>query len=209
MELVKQTVEEFVKITASDAPAPGGGSISALAGALAAALGQMVANLTVGRKKYAAVDEEMRQLLPELARQQQALLEAVDEDSRAFDQYMDALSMPKDTQEQQEARKNAMQAGLKAAAQVPLGVAQRVQTLFPALELVVTKGNANAVTDGMVATMMARTAILGAVYNVRVNLRSIQDEAFTAALAQQCQRCQQEALGWERKILATVPFSNF
>lgn len=209
MELVKQTVEEFVKITASDAPAPGGGSISALAGALAAALGQMVANLTVGRKKYAAVDEEMRQLLPELARQQQALLEAVDEDSRAFDQYMDALSMPKDTQEQQEARKNAMQAGLKAAAQVPLGVAQRVQTLFPALELVVTKGNANAVTDGMVATMMARTAILGAVYNVRVNLQSIQDEAFTAALAQQCQRCQQEALAWERKILATVPFSNF
>lgn len=209
MELVKQTVEEFVKITASDAPAPGGGSISALAGALAAALGQMVANLTVGRKKYAAVDEEMRQLLPELARQQQALLEAVDEDSRAFDQYMDALSMPKDTPEQQEARKNAMQAGLKAAAQVPLGVAQRVQTLFPALELVVTKGNANAVTDGMVATMMARTAILGAVYNVRVNLQSIQDEAFTAALAQQCQRCQQEALAWERKILATVPFSNF
>lgn len=209
MELVKQTVEEFVKITASDAPAPGGGSISALAGALAAALGQMVANLTVGRKKYAAVDEEMRQLLPELARQQQALLEAVDEDSRAFDQYMDALSMPKDTQEQQEARKNAMQAGLKAAAQVPLGVAQRVQTLFPALELVVTKGNANAVTDGMVATMMARTAILGAVYNVRVNLQSIQDEAFTAALAQQCQRRQQEALAWERKILATVPFSNF
>ncbi len=209
MELIKQTVEEFVKITASDAPAPGGGSISALAGALAAALGQMVANLTVGRKKYAAVDEEMRQLLPELARQQQALLEAVDEDSRAFDQYMDALSMPKDTPEQQEARKNAMQAGLKAAAQVPLGVAQRVQTLFPALELVVTKGNANAVTDGMVATMMARTAILGAVYNVRVNLQSIQDEAFTAALAQQCQRCQQEALAWERKILATVPFSNF
>ena len=209
MELVKQTVEEFVKITASDAPAPGGGSISALAGALAAALGQMVANLTVGRKKSAAVDEEMRQLLPELARQQQALLEAVDEDSRAFDQYMDALSMPKDTPEQQEARKNAMQAGLKAAAQVPLGVAQRVQTLFPALELVVTKGNANAVTDGMVATMMARTAILGAVYNVRVNLQSIQDEAFTAALAQQCQRCQQEALAWERKILATVPFSNF
>lgn len=209
MELVKQTVEEFVKITASDAPAPGGGSISALAGALAAALGQMVANLTVGRKKYAAVDEEMRQLLPELARQQQALLEAVDEDSRAFDQYMDALSMPKDTPEQQEARKNAMQAGLKAAAQVPLGVAQRVQTLFPALELVVTKGNANAVTDGMVATMMARTAILGAVYNVRVNLQSIQDETFTAALAQQCQRCQQEALAWERKILATVPFSNF
>ena len=209
MELVKQTVEEFVKITASDAPAPGGGSISALAGALAAALGQMVANLTVGRKKYAAVDEEMRQLLPELARQQQALLEAVDEDSRAFDQYMDALSMPKDTPEQQEARKNAMQAGLKAAAQVPLGVAQRGQTLFPALELVVTKGNANAVTDGMVATMMARTAILGAVYNVRVNLQSIQDETFTAALAQQCQRCQQEALAWERKILATVPFSNF
>lgn len=209
MELVKQTVEEFVKVTASDAPAPGGGSISALAGALAAALGQMVANLTVGRKKYAAVDEEMRQLLPELARQQQALLEAVDEDSRAFDQYMDALPMPKDTPEQQEARKNAMQAGLKAAAQVPLGVAQRVQTLFPALELVVTKGNANAVTDGMVATMMARTAILGAVYNVRVNLQSIQDETFTAALAQQCQRCQQEALAWERKILATVPFSNF
>ena len=209
MELKNLTVTDFLNITASDAPAPGGGSISALAGALAAALGQMVANLTVGKKKYAEVEGEMAQIAKELAPIQQALLTAVDEDSKAFDKYMAALALPKTTDGEVAARKQAMQDGLKEAAQVPLGVAKKVLTLFPTLEKVVTRGNSNAVTDGMVGTMMARTAVLGAVYNVRVNLMSIQDQAFTAAMGDACRQCQQEALAWAQKILKTVDFSEF
>ena len=91
MELNQLRVSEFAQVTASDAPAPGGGSVSALAGALAAALAEMVAHLTAGREKYAAVQEEMQPLLEELPALRGKLLEAVDRDSRAFDRYMDCL----------------------------------------------------------------------------------------------------------------------
>lgn len=125
----------------------------------------------------------MQPLLEELPALRGKLLEAVDRDSRAFDRYMEALAMPKATPEEQTARKAAMQEGLKAAAQVPMEVAETVASLFPALETAVRKGNPNAVTDGMVGTMLARTAVLGALFNVRVNLDSIHDPDFTAAMA--------------------------
>ena len=137
MELNQLRVSEFAQVTASDAPAPGGGSVSALAGALAAALAEMVAHLTAGREKYAAAQEEMAALLEELPPLRQKLLCAVDRDSRAFDRYMEALAMPKATPEEQAARKAAMEEGLKEAAQVPMEVAETVASLFPALETVV------------------------------------------------------------------------
>ena len=113
MELNQLRVSEFAQVTASDAPAPGGGSVSALAGALAAALAEMVAHLTAGREKYAAAQEEMAALLEELPPLRQKLLCAVDRDSRAFDRYMEALAMPKATPEEQAARKAAMEEGLE------------------------------------------------------------------------------------------------
>lgn len=209
MELIAQTVSDFTAITASDAPAPGGGSISALAGSLAAALGQMVLSLTLGRPKYAQAEPELAPLVSPLRDAQAVLLRAVDEDSNAFNQYMAALSLPKTTEEEIAARKAAMQEGLKTAALVPLGVAERVAALLPLLEKVVTLGNPNSVTDGMVAVMMARTAVLGAIFNVRVNLQSIRDEAFCAQLEARCAACQQEAQTMEAKILRQVPFSQF
>lgn len=209
MELIAQTVSDFTAITASDAPAPGGGSISALAGSLAAALGQMVLNLTLGRPKYAQAEPELQPLVSPLCDAQAILLRAVDEDSNAFNQYMAALSLPKTTDEEITARKAAMQEGLKNAALVPLGVAERVAALLPLLEKVVTLGNPNSVTDGMVAVMMARTAVLGAIFNVRVNLQSIRDEVFCAQLEARCAACQQEAQTMEAKILRQVPFSKF
>ena len=124
MELVKLPVEEFAALTGSAAPAPGGGSVSALCGALAAALGEMVAHLTAGKEKYAASQEEMEVLLNECPPLEKRLLSAVDEDTRAFDRYMSALSMPKATEEEKALRKAAMQEGLKAAALVPLSAAE-------------------------------------------------------------------------------------
>lgn len=208
MELKDLTVTGFCDITASDAPAPGGGSVSALAGTLAAALGEMVARLTVGKEKYAQVQPEMELLLEELPPVRQRLLEAIDRDSRAFDRYMAALTLPKGTPEEKEARKNAMQEGLKEAAQVPLEVARAAVSLFPALELVVTRGNSNAVTDGMVGTMLARSAVLGALFNVRVNLGSIHDAAFVEALDRETRTLQEQALRWERQILGQTELAG-
>ena len=190
MELNQLRVSEFAQVTASDAPAPGGGSVSALAGALAAAL------------------EEMAALLEELPPLRQKLLCAVDRDSRAFDRYMEALAMPKATPEEQAARKAAMEEGLKEAAQVPMEVAETVASLFPALETVVLRGNPNAVTDGMVGTMLARTAVLGALFNVRVNLDSIHDSHFTAALAARADAAQELALSWEKRILSPIALAG-
>ena len=118
-ELIALSVKDFASLTASNAPAPGGGSVSALCGALSAALCEMVANLTVGKEKYAAHEDAMQAILTELSSVRNALLRAVDEETRAFDKYMAALSIPKGSEE----RKAAMQEGLKEAALVPLGVA--------------------------------------------------------------------------------------
>ncbi len=208
MELKNLSVTEFAAITASDAPAPGGGSVSALAGSIAAALGEMVARLTVGREKYASSQAEMEKIIEAFPPVREKLMNAVDEDSKAFDQYMAALAMPKTTDEEKSARSAAMQEGLKAAARVPLGVAQAINMLFPSLEKAVTIGNPNAVTDGMVGTMMARTGILGALFNVRVNLESIKDEAFVAELSAETDKLQQSAAEWERKILSQVKLSR-
>lgn len=208
MELKNLSVSEFAAVTASDAPAPGGGSVSALAGGIAAALGEMVARLTVGREKYAASEAEMQVIIDTFPAVREKLMNAVDEDSKAFDQYMAALAMPKSTDEEKAVRSAAMQEGLKAAARVPLGVAEAINTLFPCLEKAVTIGNPNAVTDGMVGTMMARTGILGALFNVRVNLASIKDEAFVAELSAATDKLQQSATEWERRILSQVELAR-
>lgn len=200
-DLKDYTVEGFVDITGSDAPAPGGGSVAALAGALGAALAGMVANLTIGKKKYADAEEEMKEIAPKAAELQKELVACIDRDSSSFNLYMDALGLPKDTEEQKAVRKQKMQDGLKAAAQVPLECAQTAAKIFPLAEAVVQRGNKNAVTDGLVASMMARTAVLGALLNVRINLGSIKDEAFVADLAAKCDALEHEAVESEKKIL--------
>lgn len=206
--LIDRTVTDFAAVTASDAPAPGGGSVSALSGALAAALAEMVANLTVGREKFAAAQGAMQNLLEAVPTVRQGLLEAVDEDSAAFDEYMAALALPKGTEEEKEIRKNAMQEGLKQAALVPLRTARLAASLFAHLDAAVKCGNPNAVTDAMVATMLARTCVLGAVFNVRVNLASIRDETFVRRLSEECAELQCAAESAERTILRTVPISQ-
>lgn len=208
MELNKMSVWEFAEVTASPAPAPGGGSVSALAGAFAAALAEMVAHLTAGREQYAGAQTEMAYILDELPSVRRRLLYAVDRDSRAFDRYMAALALPKETEEERMARTCAMQEGLKEAALVPMEVAETVASLFPTLETVVRKGNARAVTDGMVGTMLARTAVLGALFNVRVNLESIRDSDFTAALSARADAAQELALSWEKRILSPIALAG-
>ena len=143
------TVQEFAMQTASNEPVPGGGSISALAGSLAAALTEMVAGLTIGKKKYAEVEEEMKAAIEPMHAICEHLLDDIKRDSESFDLYMQALTLPKETEEEKAARQEAMQNGLKAAVAVPLSVAKRAYEIMPYAEVMVTKGNKTAVTDAL------------------------------------------------------------
>ena len=206
-ELKDLTIEDFAKVTASDAPAPGGGSVAAAAGSLAAALAEMVANLTIGKEKYAEAENEMRELAEKGQAIREKLIADIQRDSSSFNLYMAALRMPKDTEEEKAARREAMQRGLKEAAVVPLSVAETAAEIFPLAEAAVARGNANAVTDGLVSAMMARTAVLSALLNVKINLNSIKDEAFRADMEKQVKGLEKTASEYEAKILKSSELS--
>lgn len=209
MENLKNlTVEQFVSLTASDAPAPGGGSVSALAASLGAALAEMVANLTIGKEKYADVDAQMHDVAAQAAQLRTELVEAIHKDTESFTAYMTALKMPKDTEEQKTVRRNAMQAGLKEAAVVPLEVAKTAVKIFSLAQQVVTSGNPNAVTDGLVAAMLARSAVLGALLNVKINLGSIKDQEFVADLTAQVKQLEKQAITLEKQVLDASELTN-
>lgn len=179
MELITLPLDKFVAATASGEPVPGGGSISALCGSLAAALGEMVAHLTIGKKKYAEVQPEMEKIVEKISPAVGLLLRAVDLDSQAYDLVFKAYKMPKETDEEKTARTDAIQQALKHAATVPFTVARITASFLPDIFTVAEKGNQNAITDAYVATLCARSAILGACANARINLSSITDTEFT------------------------------
>ena len=196
-KLKEMSVAAFVDLTASDAPAPGGGSVSALFGALSAALTGMVAGLTVGKKKYVEVDAEMREIATAAEALKKELVEEIDRDSDSFNEFMAAMALPKNT-----ARKAAMQNGLKSAAKVPCHVAETAARIFPLAKAVVERGNTNAVTDGLVAAMAARTAVIGAGLNVKITLSSIEDEDFVAEYSARVAALEERAIAAEREIFA-------
>ena len=200
--LTELTVKGLLAETAGDAPVPGGGSISALNGAIAAALAEMVVNLTIGKKKYADVQDEMAEIAKSAAALQKELVLDVDRDSEAYDGVAQAFKLPKETEEEKAIRSAAIQENTKKAALVPMEVARRASALLPAIEAVVARGNQNAVTDGCVAMMCARVAVVGALFNVRINLTSIKDEEFVARLREEADRLEADILAREAAVIA-------
>ena len=178
MELRKLTVEGFINETASSSPAPGGGSVAALNAASSAALIAMVADLTIGKEKYKASEEEMKDIAAKAGALKDQFLSLIDEDSNAFNKIMAAFKLPKDTDEAKKARSAAIQEATKGAALVPFKVGETANSLFALAEAVILRGNPNAVTDGAVAAMNARAAVRGAFLNVKINLGSIKDQVF-------------------------------
>lgn len=204
MNLQDLAVKEFIdKVTGND-PVPGGGSVSALNGSLAASLAAMVANLTVGRKKYAEVNDEMEELSARLTGLSAQLLNDVDRDAEAYDRVFAAFKLPKETNEEKAVRTEAIQRETKYAAEVPMEVARTAHAMLPLIDTVARKGNSNAVTDACVAMMCARTAVLGALLNVRINLTSITDEAFVKEMSAEAERLERETLAAEQQVLEYV-----
>jgi formiminotetrahydrofolate cyclodeaminase len=179
-KLVDKAVTNFLDELASKAPAPGGGSVAALSGALGAALVSMVCNLTLGKKGYDDVQDDIEELLAKSESLRQELTILLDEDVKAYGGYSAAAKMPRATADEKAERAVAMQAALKVATDVPLSIAEagvKVMDLcMPAAE----KGNKWAVSDAGVAILMAEAAVRGAALNVLINLGSIKDEEFAA-----------------------------
>ncbi|OQY57448.1 MAG: methenyltetrahydrofolate cyclohydrolase [Desulfobacteraceae bacterium 4572_88] len=198
------SIREFMAETASKSPTPGGGSVAALSGAIAASLSEMVANLTIGRKGFDAVAEEMQAIAANASEIRDRLTADIDRDSEAFDQVMVAFRLPKDTSDEKETRTQAIQYAMKHATMVPLEVAERAFELMGLAGKVVTLGNKNALTDGAVGVMMARTAVRGALFNVRTNLTSIRDENFVREISQKADALTSLADAREKEILAHV-----
>jgi len=167
----------FVSSVASSTPTPGGGSVAAHVGALGAALAQMVAGLTVGRKKYAAVEAEMKQVGLEAAELGNALAALVEADARAYTAVSDAYKLPKEPEDAAVMRSAAIAEALLGAARVPLDTARACARVAELAATVAVKGNSNAVSDAGVAALLAEAACRGAAYNVRINIAAMDDRS--------------------------------
>lgn len=206
MKLQDLDIKGMLAKTAGSDPVPGGGSISALLGSLAAALGEMVTGLTIGKKKYAEVEDEMKKLAPAFAKAQTFFLDAIDHDADAYDIVFQAFKLPKETVEQKKARSAAIQEATLKAAIVPLETARVAVAMMPDIAVVAEKGNQNAVTDACVAMMCARTAAFGAILNVRINLTSLKDSATVEKLSKECDHLHDEAARMESALLNSLKF---
>lgn len=206
MKLQDLTIKEFLEKTYGKDPVPGGGSVSALCGALAASLGEMVTALTIGRKKYADVEEEMLRYAPQMEEARRKFLDFIDEDADAYQKVFNAFKLPKETEEEQALRNRMIQETTLEAALVPLKVAETAVGIMDNIFQIGSKGNRNAVTDACVAMMCARTAAWGAILNVRINLGGLDDKDKVKELENKCMALHDEAQVKEAALLDTVTF---
>jgi len=202
--LANLKITEYLSKAAAGTAVPGGGSVAALNAALAASLTEMVANLTVGKKGYEAVEEDMKDLAGKAAQLRSTLTAAIDKDAEAYTEVMAAYKLPKATGEEKALRKQEIQDAIKHAALVPLEVAKEALQVLDLAGRAIRKGNKNAASDGAVAAMNARTAALAAIYNVKINLSSIKDDAFVEKLAQEVEDLQNQAAEKENEALSYV-----
>ena len=183
-----ESLNGFVASVASSAPVPGGGSVVALVGSMAAALAQMVSGLTVGRKKYAAVDVEMKELGLRASHLVRRLAELKDEDAAAYALVSEAYKLPKETPAESTKRDQAIQAALMKAAEVPLETARWCSEVATLAAICAEKGNTNAASDAGVAALLAEAACRGAAYNVRINVSAMPEKAAGSKLAEEAAR---------------------
>lgn len=178
MLLIDHTIKDFALLLGSDAPAPGGGSTAALEGVLGASLLKMVGALTSGRKKYAEHQAFVEELIKEAEEIQAEFLLVIDEDTEAFNQVSAVFSMPKGTDEEKSARKEAMQNGLKACTKTPYKMMKLCQRAIDLTALAVDKTNTNTASDLGVASLSLKAAVQGAWLNILINIGGIEDTAF-------------------------------
>jgi glutamate formiminotransferase/formiminotetrahydrofolate cyclodeaminase len=202
--LVKMNVREFCNETLSDSPAPGGGSVAALMGALGASLGGMVANLSAGKRGW---DDKLEYFSNWAVKAQQLkdeLLSLVDEDTAAFNKVMDAFALPRESAEEKEARSAAVEEATKHAAEIPLKVMETASKSYELLSAMLEKGNPASISDVGVGALATRACIDGAAMNVRINLATLNDEKFRSALLEKLRRISADSEAQFKRIIQVV-----
>ena len=198
------TVKAFADMTASESPAPGGGSVSAYLGALGSALGTMVANLSATKKGWESRIDEFSEWAEKGQVIKDKLLKAVDDDTVAFNRIMSAFSLPKNTDEEKKTKKNAIHNATIAAIEVPYKVMQLSFESMQLIKAMAENGNPNSVSDAGVGALCARSAVLGAHLNVKINAAGLSDKSSIQAILDDAEKIEKQAIELENKILAIV-----
>jgi formiminotetrahydrofolate cyclodeaminase len=206
--LIQKPINDYVAQVASKEPTPGGGSVAALAGSLGSALTVMVGNLTIGRKVYNELADDVKELMSrnfnELNESIERLNSIVDEDTKAFDKVMEALKLPKETDEQKKIRSNAIQEGYKVALEVPLKCAEECYKVLKLQKVFADYGNVNAITDVGVGALLAATGLEGAILNVKINLSSIKDLEFKNKIEERINTLMAEGMKLKDELMEIV-----
>lgn len=206
--LIDGSIRDYIDKVASKEPTPGGGSVAALAGSLGSALTAMVGYLTIGRKMYEELGEEIKKEMDhnfeELKKSIEELNKIVDEDTKAFDKVMEAFKLPKETEEEKKIRSEAIQEGYKVALAVPLRCAEECFRVLELQKVFADHGNVNAITDVGVGALLAATGLEGALLNVKINLLAIKDEQYKAEMEEKVDKLLKEGTKLKEELLETV-----
>ena len=202
--LVDLKVTDFLNKVAGSDPVPGGGSVAALNGAIASALAAMVAGLTSGKKGSEDPGEIMKHIQTLALTQKTGFVVDIDRDSEAYNKVFDCFKLPKSTDEEKKIRSAAIQEATKFAALVPMQVARNAYELMGIIADVAKMGNRNAVTDACVAMISARSAVLAALMNVRINLGSLKDRTFVEQLQSEADELERKACIKEKELLDAI-----
>ena len=194
----------FADETASESPAPGGGSISAYVGALGISLGTMVANLSSHKPGWDDRWKEFSDWAEKGQGYKNQLMQLVDEDTHSFNKIMEAFALPKATEEEKKARSQAIQAATKYATEVPFKVMQLAHGSMEVIKVMTEIGNPNSITDAGVGALCARAAVLGAYMNVRINAKGLTDKVFAADIIAKGKAITDSAMALEQEIIAFV-----
>ncbi len=203
-ELFSQSLRDVLKVSASSEPTPGGGSVSAIAAAFAASMAAMVANLTIGRKKYKDVEQEVTRLRDRALCLMNRAEELVDADMSQFRRFMEYYKMPATTDEEKERREHLIQEALKGATETPLEIARLCLEVLKVVDEIAPIGNTMAISDAGVAAHLADGALKSALLNVDINLPSIKDEAFAREARENKEGLIDQARQLSGKALAAI-----
>ncbi|HEY6906489.1 MAG TPA: cyclodeaminase/cyclohydrolase family protein [Ignavibacteriaceae bacterium] len=173
---IDDSIRNYLDDISSSSPTPGGGNVSAFSGAVACGLGIMVCNLTIGKKKYAEVEEEMKDIKFELSVAKEEFLNLAEKDNQAFEKVMQAFKLPKDTEEQKQTRNQVIEAATLEAAEAPAEVLKYCGKIIPLFQTLAEKGNQNSLSDAGVAAALISTAAEGAFLNVLINCSSLSNQ---------------------------------
>lgn len=202
--LPEKTLQQFLDELGSAAPVPGGGSVAALSGSLAASLLAMVCRLTIGKKGYESVQTDMQTILARVQDLDRALREQMQSDIEAYTSVLQAYALPKGSEPELAVRQEAIQSALKHASEVPLQIAELCSEVLDFAQAVTANGNKNAVSDAGVGAMMAEAGLRSAALNVRINLAGIKDPAFVSRYRVRISELVASAVERKRRVLETI-----